>query len=435
MSTTTDRASSTFAPPASAGGMAAEPAPPATTELPRWKKVLFGAIMLLIVYALLELIASTYLRVTRGYDGEHLYEFEFDPYKNILPARNFVDTRGVRHNAQGFRRDGEISRVKPAGTYRIFLMGGSTAYGTGGMWPHIQKEFAVLPNEATIDRFLERDLSAAFPEMRIEVVNAAITSTWTHHHLIYLNQSILDYDPDVVMFLDGFNDFFFTSPDHDQFASYLYNIQSQSILGDPSIRSLAKANGWWFYRASPLAHVTIKAVRNLAGIVTAPDLEERKPMDVERSMAGLRATFPENALKMHRRSGLILQDEGVRPVFMLQPILALERGRKPLTPMEQRLFDFNISSYLPNYETFIHRAVDFVREEETRMAADVGGEFIDLTGIYAGVPEQIYTDYVHLTPAGNERLAKAVAERLVPLIRADVDSAAASAGAPAVAVR
>ncbi len=432
MSTTTDRASTAFTPPASAE-VSAERPPAAPLDLPRWKKVLFGAIMLLLVYALLELIASTYLRVTRGYDGEHLYEFEFDPYKNILPARNFVDTRGVRHNGQGFRRDGEISRVKPGGTYRIFLMGGSTAYGTGGMWPHIQKEFAVLPNEATIDRYLERDLAAAFPGVRIEVVNAAITSTWTHHHLIYLNQSILGYDPDVVMFLDGFNDFFFTSADHDQFGSYLYNIQSQSILGDPSIRSLAKANGWWFYRASPLAHVTIKAVRNLVGIVTAPDVGERQPMDVARSMTGLRETFPENALKMHRRSGLILRDEGVLPVFMLQPILALERGRKPLTPMEQRLFDFNITSYLPNYETFIHQAVDFVRSEEARMASDVGGEFIDLTGIYAGVPEQIYTDYVHLTPAGNERLARAVAERLVPLIRADLDST--NTAAPAVAVR
>lgn len=431
MNSATDRPTSQLTPhagpgaPPEAAPAPAAPAPVPPLELPLWKRMLFGAIMVLIVYALLELIASTYLRVTRGYDGEHLYEFEFDPYKNILPARNFADTRGVRHNAQGFRRDDNVSLVKPPGTYRIFLMGGSTAYGTGGLWPHIQREFAVIPNEATIDRYLERDLAAAFPGSKIEVINAAITSTWTHHHLIYLNQSLLRYDPDAVLFLDGFNDFFFTSEEHDQFGSYLYNTQAQGILGDPSVGSLVKANAWWFYRASPLAHVTIKALRNLVAIATAPEPGERTPMDVDRAMAGLEQNFPANALKMHRRSGLILQDEGVRPIFMLQPILALERGRKPLTAVEQQLFEFNLASYLPNYEPFLHRAADFVRAEEQKMAADVGGEFIDLTGIYAGVEEQIYTDYVHLTPRGNERLAKVVAERLIPLVRADLDSAGA----------
>jgi len=36
------------------------------------------------------------------------------------------------------------------------------------------------------------------------------------------------------------------------------------------------------------------------------------------------------------------------------------------------------------------------------MAARVGGAFIDLTGIFKDVDGQIYTDYTHLTPRGQQ---------------------------------
>ena len=415
MTTTTDRAPmpGSYTPPT--------PEKPVATPLPRWKRLLFGGILFAIVLGALELVSVVFLKVTRGYDGEHLWEFEFDPYKNILPARGFVDTRGVRHNSVGFRGSREFSVQKAPGTYRVILMGASVAYGTGGLWPHIQREFAVIPDSQTIDAYLERELQRAMPGVKVEVINAAIVSTWTHHHLIYLNQRILAYDPDMVLFLDGYNDFYQASPDHDQFGSYIYNTQATGILGEPTIGALVRANGWWLYRKSAFAFLSIRAMRNLKLLVTTPDPGERQPMDVERSVANLQQVFPRNALKMHRRAGLILRDEGVIPVFMLQPMLILERD-KPMPEIERRLFDFNVESYLANYEQFIGRAVEFVRAEETKMASDVGGHFIDLTGIYRAEPQQIYTDYAHLTPAGNRILAENVAQRLVPLIGADVAS-------------
>ena len=388
--------------------------------LSRRKTVLFSAILAAALWGVLELTAVAYLRYSRGYDGEHLYEFDYDPYKNILPARGFVDRRGVRHNSQGFRRSTEVARAKPAGTYRIFLMGGSAAYGTGGLWPHLQREYAVLDNAETIDAYLERMLADSLPGVRVEVINAAITSTWTHHHLIYLNQTLLGYEPDMVLFMDGYNDYFHTAPTHDQFGDYLYKTEASRILGEPTLGALVAANGWWLYRRDPLAHVTIRALRNLKLLVTAERDAEREPIDVAGAMSRLRQVFPRSALRMHRRSGLILRDEGVIPVFMLQPMLIAERDNKPMEEMERRLFDFNVTSHLPRYEQFAREAIAYFREQEETMAREIGAEYIDLTGIYAGVPEQTYTDYVHLTPRGNELLALHVAGRLLPVIRADL---------------
>ena len=68
---------------------------------------------------MLEVVSYFYLRMAEGYDGEHLMMHQFDDYKNIHPTPHYQDTRGVMHNAQGFRRDEDVPTQKPAGTYRI----------------------------------------------------------------------------------------------------------------------------------------------------------------------------------------------------------------------------------------------------------------------------------------------------------------------------
>ncbi len=384
----------------------------------RWKLALFWAILVLVVFAMLEISAQVGLRVFRGFDGEHLYQYAYDPYKNIRPTPNFVDTRGVEHNSVGFRRSSEVAVEKPAGTYRIFLMGASTAYGLGSLWTHLQKDYAVLDNSETIDTYLEALLTDSLPGVRVEVINAAITSTWTHHHLIYLNQRILRYDPDMILFMDGLNDFFKFGTGHDQFGSYSYGMPSRLIMGEPTLKALAYANAWWLFRKSAAAHVASRTLRALKEALTRrPD---PTPLNVDSAMAGIRETFPSNALKMHERSALILRSEDVRAVFMLQPLLILERGRKGMPPIERKLFEFNVASYRANYEPFVRSAVSYLREAEDSMAVKVGGTFLDLTQMFDGVDGQVYTDYAHLTPLGNRLVAERIAGHILPLMRSKI---------------
>lgn len=388
--------------------------------LPLWKKLLFSAILLVILVGFAEIGSRWYLRTFQGYSGGPLLQYEFDPYKNVRPTRGFVDTRGLQHNSQGFRRSEDVSMEKPAGTYRIFLMGGSTAYGTGGLWPHLQKEYAVLDNQETIDAYLERGLSEAMPGTRIEVINAAIPSIWTHHHLIYLNQTILSYDPDMVVFVDGYNDFYHSAPDHDQFASYAYKEHAYVIMGEPTVQALAYANVWWFGRKSAFAHLLFRQARVVKQLLSpAP---EQQPMEVERNLANLQEVYPNNALEMVDRTAALLQHEGVRGVFVLQPMLILERERE-MPEIERKLFEFNVESYLPNYEEYMRGAVPLVREMEKSVVEANGGMFIDATPIYRGQQGQMFTDYVHLTPEANELLAGRIQQEIEPIVRAEAPGA------------
>ena len=380
-----------------------------------WKRVLFIVIVFVLVLAVAEGLSVLYLRRFQGYDGHHLNKYVFDPYKDLLPAPGYVDTRGVHHNSVGFRRRTEVELRKPDDVYRIFLMGASTAYGEGGLWEHIEPNYPILKDQETIDAYLERKLNALGLGKRVEVINAAIVGTWTHHHLIYLNQRILRYQPDMILFMEGYNDFFRFERGFNSFDNYFYNTPHKIILGEPTIHSLAYANGRWLFRRWALFNVLGHAGR-LAKLVVAPR-PERRTLNPDSVLAALRVAFPENALALQRRSGLILRDAGVKTYFMLQPMLILERNRPGLTDIERRLLDFNVESYWIGYEQYMHRAVDYVRAEESAMAAAVGAEFLDLTGIYRDASGQMFTDYAHLTPRANEIMAEVLAARLAPDIR------------------
>lgn len=398
-----------------------------TMQLSRKKKFLYFLIMFALVAIVLEVGARFYLRKSQGYSGGPLLQYEFDPYKNLLPTPNFVDTRGLQHNSQGFRRSSEVARAKPAGTFRVFLMGGSTAYGTGGLWPHIQRTYPILKNSQTIDTYLEHDLSQRFPGTKFEVINAAIPSIWTHHHLIYLNQSILKYKPDMVILLDGFNDFYYYTRGHDQFASYAYQEHSRIIMGDPTLRSLLYVNTWWLGRKSAFVHVALRRMRAVKLLLSSVfRSHERVPIDVSGAVAGLREVYPENALKIVERIALLLQEEKVDGVFVLQPMLVMERGRPGMPAIEKKLLEFNVKSYLPNYEAFMREAVPFVRDQERSTVERYGATFLDGTAIFRDAKGQIFTDYVHLTPEANQLMAINIAHSIACRISVRLDSTSAS---------
>ena len=378
------------------------------------KLAFFWVVLLVMLGGVVEFAAGWVLRLTHGYDGEHLLQYSFDSYKNIIPTPSYRDTRGVTHNAAGFRRASEVERQKGLGKFRVFLMGGSTAFGTGGLWPHIERRYPVLHDSVTIDHHIERMLKTARPDLDFEVINAAIPSTWTHHSFIYLSQTILLYQPDLVLFLDGFNDFYQCESPHEQFASYTYGERATVIMGDPTLTALIQANGWWLSRRSAAAYLAFRTFQQ-AGLLLKRT-GERPPIDVQQCFAQAKRNLPENALRMWRRSAVLLASEGVDAVFMMQPMLMLERDRPGLTEIERRLLEFDVTSWPEGRESYIRQVVPWASDTARSTIIATGQRFLDLTGIYRDAQEQVFTDYAHLTPRGNELLSRIVVDSILPLV-------------------
>jgi hypothetical protein len=157
--------------------------------------------------------------VVKAYDNDlgnspqrHLYSAVRGHELNPGYRRAF-DTGGrLIHSAQGFRRDGLIEMAKPAGVFRIFVLGGSALYGIGVQSGTTYPLYPTLANDETITFFLERELNAqvraAGIDVQVEVVNAGVTAYQTYHHVLYFYETLYEYQPDLLLFVDGHNDFY-----------------------------------------------------------------------------------------------------------------------------------------------------------------------------------------------------------------------------------
>lgn len=142
----------------------------------------------------------------------------------LLPNQK---TRTAEINAQGFRTSQAIAPAKPAGEVRILLVGGSVAFGTlspdnGATIASIletqlnqqikdQKANAknfrpdVLPYFADeMEKVLR--LPSKIREGQYRVINAAVPGYLTSNVLSQLSNQLLDYQPDVVVLIDGYSD-------------------------------------------------------------------------------------------------------------------------------------------------------------------------------------------------------------------------------------
>lgn len=115
------------------------------------------------------------------------------------PNTSFVYERAefrvpVQYSSIGLR-DREYTREKPAGTFRIALLGDSFV------------EALQVPVDSMLSRHLERRLAAYDETLRWEVMNFGVAGYGSCQQLLLLEERVLDYSPDLVIAVHYHNDF------------------------------------------------------------------------------------------------------------------------------------------------------------------------------------------------------------------------------------
>lgn len=99
----------------------------------------------------------------------------------------------VSINSLGFRGK-EFFFKKPAGTYRIVAIGGSTTYGS------------FLDDSQTYPYYLEKELHKDLNTDKIEVINAGLVSATSAESLTRFLFKIVPLEPDMIIYYEGYND-------------------------------------------------------------------------------------------------------------------------------------------------------------------------------------------------------------------------------------
>jgi lysophospholipase L1-like esterase len=279
---------------------------------------------------------------------------------------------GGHINQQQFRYHRDLAKPKPADTCRIFLVGGSTAFGT-----------CARSNETTVAGYLERLLNTDGPRYggrRFEVVTAANANWLSPHERITVENRLLELEPDVVIALSGYNDV------------------GCGVVG---LDVHYNRSGPDFYFAM-LANAMLKQEGG-------EGFPLRLPNDTQR------VTVNQTGTRLRRNAELshaALQMVGADYCFALQPILCV--SKKARTPRETFMLE-RAGRQLPT-ENFVER-YDECRAQLSGVKRP-NFHFWDLTGVFDARTEDVFIDQCHFGDRGNDFIAKRLAELVAPVLTA-----------------
>jgi hypothetical protein len=293
----------------------------------------------------------------------------------------------VRVNRLGYR--GPVPAVPKRDEFRVFVLGGSTVFLGKPALPELLQ-----------DRLRERGFD------RVHVYNWGAVAASSGMEVARLAFEIGDFQPDLVVQYDGGNDV--STP-------FLYDPRPGYPLNfvvterNPLLRSdLATYPTWTLFAyGSNLARILFPSFFT-GRFLELDDLRREQGYGTAAWEDQIARIYVANLVRSARIAG------GFGALYMgfFQPLIQFKPS---LSDDEKRVKDLLID-YLTN-----HRAAEFdahanrMRERVLARVAALGGipKVVDLSGIFAPTTESIYTDFIHVNRAGNERIATAVAESLL----------------------
>ncbi len=315
------------------------------------------------------------------------------PFLQVLPAHQ------VDHvNPQGFRGD-PVELAAPAGTFRIFTIGGSTTLGVSN------------PYADSYPYLLQSVLQERHPGVRIEVQNAGAGWYTSAHDLVAYEVKVRRYKPDLVIFFEALNDLTRSfsppwlalgdfKPDYSHYLGPFIG-----LLG-PEVRFTGPPSRWltWSYlrktlygEPDPRNHRDPDNVAKVAALMRPVDNPDFRSLPSFREYV--------DALVQ------AVQKDGHAMIVASQANLF----RGDLSPDEQRLLFFaplmcGDGSTYPSIKAMTN-GMRMFNDASREIAGARGVPFVDFE---AAVPKTAayFTDDAHLTRAGNEILARLAADAI-----------------------
>ncbi|MBV7428181.1 MULTISPECIES: SGNH/GDSL hydrolase family protein [unclassified Acidovorax] len=281
------------------------------------------------------------------------------PFVGTAPAP------GQHHNAHinswQMRSQQELVNPKPNGSYRIFLTGGSTAFGSGS--PSQEHTIGSILGDLLNANATEKD------KARFEVFTFANPAWSSTHERIAIENYLSELQPDLVISLSGNNDVFWADAGR--------NVLWFSAFADDYYRSLV--------------NIALK----VAGRQELPELVNARPAAQPVSPQIVARRIEKNA----RLGAYALQEGKVDWIFFLQPTLSVTK--KDLTQRERDFISASKDYYIDCYKAMSSNLSNLKLDNFT---------FVDLSGIFDrySAKDDMFLDQFHFGDKGNAVIAKAI---------------------------
>ena len=416
------------------------------------KNIAVYIVIILFTAASVELICYLFLRYVPGLSESYpyfnrqvspYYLFENTPgYKYSNCMRTDSTEKDVIINRYGFVTDKEISLRKDSNTLRIIICGGSAGFGSGQLEPYrkiMEYQTGIYTYESSVSGLLKKNLQYMYPGKVIEVINACAPQRMLHQSINYYLETLSNFNPDIVISLDGMNDLtticgispyeksrlqwqsFLTLHQLSQHNHYKHSSNLVKLIYAMQLSGFKKSQKKnvsenikysYNYHYSSLDHIEYKSLREKY---------------IQRSLVFTRLIQHFNSL---------CKNDNTRFIFCIQPLLYREKINKSLSVTEEKMrneihpnnvrlqfpgiseesavsveniidltLKYFIDDYLTDYIEYQSKQNDylFIDFNKEIQQIDSGTEF--------------YIDYCHLTPSGNRIVADILAQKISGMLK------------------
>ena len=254
------------------------------------------------------------------------------------------------------------------------------------------------------------------------MVNAAVKGYFLNQDLALFLSTIHRYKPDYLISLDGVNDIFemLKSPENDDGYDTAGFGDEFVGLTNPELMSLRLISTTWLFNHSALYRSIRESIARRRRIQARRERANASAADLHPDLSSLGSSQHqkyqsavgrlENYVRMVRQIHLLTKLEGTRALFVLQPEIAVTGKR--LTGIEMQLFDYWSRLEGPLNVYAFQNLYPQLSRQLVADAANEGYQFLDLVNVFNGADVQTFTDYCHLTAAGNQMVANAIFDSL-----------------------
>lgn len=344
------------------------------------------------------------------------YDYDFTPGAcvefNVLKGNQYEYA-----NNAGFREPREITVDKPEDEYRIFLTGGSTAFGLGaiGEAVNLTNHYSIEYRE-TISHIMEMILNATAPieGKKIRVYNTAVWGHAYQHLLIRYPVKLRQYKPDLIISLDGANELPLVSkliPDWNYFQEGQYNniirdIYSYSNSGLASYLTLWLKNNTFLMTylwagQDIFQELNVRAPVHKA-VIAENETDTKSSGNSVEEMSKMLDRNIDTVVRVVEDYTSSIHNDGIPHILALQPWLYL--SKKPMSPQEKAVNE------LPGFKQYYGVPSDKTYKllvDKIVASAQRKNYFVaDFSDYFDDVSEWVFLDWCHLTSGANYLLAK-----------------------------
>lgn len=351
-------------------------------------------------------------------------------YRLVKDQQNSV----LKINPQGFRSDQPVPQAKPNGEVRIFVLGGSTAFGqmsssnqttfANKLETKLNQQVAEQKQNPkkfrpdTLPYFADELVKAmALPprirEGRYRVINAAVPGYASSNELAQLSLQILPYQPDFIVLVDGYADLLLPS---DQDGADVPHIEEllDNATGHAT-RAFSQQFGQLLDQSYLVKGFEYWVLRPQDGVkqVIPPTIDRDTPLAQRLATDAPELTRRIDRYRNNLQQVARLTTAAKVPLFVaVQPDITSKKAT--LTTREKVVFDQLGKAYPDRAQAGYTQLQQAVKQVKQSFPKDVVP--INLSTSFAS-KDEAFADAIHLTDAANTKLADQFYDVIAPRLQ------------------